>query len=795
MSIIASSNFFTARKSRSQYQIERSLRFNSADSAYLGPRTLSTPTNNLKWTFSCWVKRTQLGTNSALLDAYLNGVNFSTFYFTSTNELQFYNILGGVDSGVTTTGVYRDTSAWYHVVFVFDSANATTADRAIIYVNGVRPAQTNPYGAVGSSEGTYLNNTYSHSIGRMVDSGIYLNGYLTETYLIDGQALTPSSFGETDTTTGVWKPKRYSGTYGTNGFFLKFADNSNTTAATLGKDSSGNGNNWTPNNFSVTAGAGNDSLIDTPTPYADGGNGRGNYATLNAIQDTGTLTNGNLSFSGTSGGYSGRKSTIAIPSTGKWYWETNVSTQNTGAGNWFIVGMCTGSLSLTAYSQGVANSITYGDRNDMHFITNGVTTVTSSGTIAFSTGAVLQCAFDASTGKFWFGRDNTWWDSSAGTTGNPGAGTNQTLTAATNEWFPYVQMNEANNVADINFGQRAFAYTPPSGFLALNTQNLPEPTIKKPSSYMDVVTYTGTGSALTPTSSLGFSPDLVWIKSRSAATDHTFYDAVRGVEKRLESNNTDAEVTSDGGLTAFNSNGFTLGTLAQVNTNTATYCAWCWDESATPGFDIVSFASGTAGDKTFAHSLGVAPSFMIVKSRDESTYNWGIYHSSVCTNQQFLRFTTDARQSPGYNVWGTATPTSSVFGVSVSNTQGVVKTSQNCIAYLWSEVAGFSKFGSYTGNGSSDGPFVFCGFRPRWVVVKRTDTSGYDWEIFDSARGTYNVIGPRLWANLSSSETSATRVDFLSNGFKLRDSGGQVNGGTIVFAAFAESPFKYALAR
>ena len=166
------------------YQIERSLRFNSADSAYLS-KTPTTPTNNLKWTFSCWVKRSALGANSALFDAYLNGVNFSTFYFTSTNELQFYNILGGVDTGVTTTGVYRDLSAWYHIVFVFDSANATAADRAIIYVNGTRPAQTNPYGAVTSSEGTYLNNSYAHSIGRMVDSGTYLNGYLTETYLIE----------------------------------------------------------------------------------------------------------------------------------------------------------------------------------------------------------------------------------------------------------------------------------------------------------------------------------------------------------------------------------------------------------------------------------------------------------------------------------------------------------------------------------------------------------------------------------------------------------------------------------
>jgi hypothetical protein len=330
--------------------------------------------------------------------------------------------------------------------------------------------------------------------------------------------------------------------------------------------------------------------------------------------------------------------------------------------------------------------------------------------------------------------------------------------------------------------------------VALNTQNLPEPSIKKPSSYMDVVTYTGTGSALTPTSSLGFSPDLVWIKGRSGATDHALYDAVRGVQLDLVSNSTAAETTQTQGLTAFNSNGFNIGTLAKLNTSTATYVAWCWDESATPGFDIVTYTGNSTAGRTVAHSLGVAPSMIITKSKNTNLGNWAVYHSEL-GNTKALYLNQTVAAFTGSNWWNNTSPTSSVFTVGTSND---VNGASDYVAYLWSEVAGFSKFGSYTGNGSSDGPFLHCGFRPAFVIFK-SSSSGYDWFMFDNRRDPENVVDLALFPNSSSAESggSTYMFDFTSNGIKIRNSQLNLNGSgnTYIFAAFAEAPFKYSLAR
>lgn len=214
-----------------QYKVANSLRFRGSNSAYLTKVIVSSPTNNLKWTWSAWIKRGTLGTTQGLFDAYNNGSNFSTLMWDNGNTLLFYNIVGGVDSSVSSTPLYRDVSAWYHVMLVYDSANATQADRAILYVNGSKPAQTNPAGAFALNETTFLNNSsYSMYLGRRVDGNLYFDGYMAEVNFIDGQALTPSSFGQTDNLTNQWVPIRYTGTYGVNGFYLPFRDNSPTTS-------------------------------------------------------------------------------------------------------------------------------------------------------------------------------------------------------------------------------------------------------------------------------------------------------------------------------------------------------------------------------------------------------------------------------------------------------------------------------------------------------------------------------------------------------------------------------------
>jgi len=588
-----------------------------------------------------------------------------------------------------------------------------------------------------------MNGAYYHVVGARYRTSIdsYFNGYITDFNFVDGQALTPSSFGETSLITGVWQPKKYIGTYGNNGFYLKFADNSGTTSTTLGKDSSGNGNNWTPNNFSVTAGAGNDSMTDSPTPYSDGGNGRGNYSTLNSVSSLTTvaLSNGNLDYSSSTVGQLAL-ATIGV-STGKWYWEVSSTAGTTET----QVGVC-GTSASSLYSLG-ANSTVYGIRFDAD---NGTLDRTSDGT--------------------------SWTSIATGLTSGP--------------YFPYFYNNGSTaKTVSVNFGQRGFNLSVPSGYNALNTQNLPAPSAIKSSNYMDVVTYTGTGSALSPTSSLGFSPDIVWIKGRSGATDNALYDTARGAQQDLVTNSASAETTEAQGLTAFNSNGFTVGTLAKVNTNSATYVAWCWDESATPGLDIVTY-TGNGVNRTVAHNLGVTPSMILVKQRGGAT-NWVMWNNTIpATN--YIPWTYGGGSTSGTTYWNSTAPTSSVFSLGTST--DVNANAGAYVAYLWANVEGFSKVGSFTGNGSSDGPFVYCGFRPKWVMLH----SGDSWLINDSKRSAANPTGDVLWSNLSNSESSNyADIDLLSNGFKIRNSSSSNNtsGGTVYFLAFAESPFKYSLAR
>lgn len=323
------------------------------------------------------------------------------------------------------------------------------------------------------------------------------------------------------------------------------------------------------------------------------------------------------------------------------------------------------------------------------------------------------------------------------------------------------------------------------------------PVINRGDDYFAVVTYTGNGTSQT-ISGLRFQPDFVWIKGRSGATDHALYDAQRGVQSRLESNTTDAQVTSDNGVTAFNSDGFSIGSLAQVNTNGATYVAWCWKEGATQGFDIVTY-TGTGANATVGHGLGVAPSMIIVKGRTGAATSWLVYHQFMNATPAagYLVLNTTAAYAALSTVWNSTSPTSSVFSVGTNASTNA--NTINYVAYLFAEVAGFSRFGSYTGNGSADGPFVFCGFRPRFVLFKRTDSStNGNWMLLDSVRDTYNVEEKVLFANLSNAEATGGQADFLSNGFKIRTgAGSNVNesGGTYIFAAFAENPQKFALAR
>jgi len=778
------------------YQISRSVRLRSSASAYFN-RTPASAGNRKTWTWSGWVKLGSLSTTLNLMYAYSadsdSGLCQLSF---QSNQLRIQGF--SASFLMVSTPVYRDPSAWYHIVYKVDTTQATAANRVRVYVNGVEITAWATNTPPPQNTDTAVNNNVAHNIGRNTrNSNDYLDGYLTEINLIDGQALDPSYFGETNPVTGVWQPKKYAGTYGTNGFYLNFSDNSAATAAAIGKDYSGNGNNWTPNNISVTAGATYDSMLDVPTLWADGGNGRGNYATLNPLLYMGsgsTKSNGNLRFVG--GGTGGPPFNYSIHSTfvintGKWYWEATVTT----AGSQPFVGMFNTAVNFNGGSlQGSAGPVLYGYDGNYYNETTGV----SFGN-TYTTGDVIGIAVDFDNNLIWFSKNGTWQNS-----GNPLSGTNGKTFGSGKTWAAgYVESGSSASAStfDLTFGQRPFAYTPPTGFKALNTLNLPTPTILKGNQYMNVLTWSGTGGSAGATRSLtglGFQPDLVWEKDRASAQDHHLFDSVRGAgtSKTLASNSTGAEGgfndTLYGYLSSFDADGFTTtngsSTWDNWNKSGDTYVGWAWKEGATQGFDIVTY-TGTGATLNVSHNLGVVPSMIITKSRS-ATGGWPVYHVSIgATGAVQLESTGATNTTSAY--WNNTAPTSTQFTLA----SGLSANGTTYVAYLFAAVSGFSAFGSYTGNGSADGPFVFLGFRPRWILTKAASGATGSWWLYDTARSTYNEMTDLLRPDLSNADTTQGFCDATANGFKIRNSGNNTNGATYIFAAFAENPFKYSLAR
>ena len=782
------------------YQIERSLRFNSSDSAYLS-RTPAVAGNRRTWTWAGWVKRSSL-VDSMIFSAGTSDTNRSIIGFLGGNDGKLYVLNNVSSSGYlshVSAAVFRDVSAWYHFVIAADTAQVAAADRFKFYVNGV--LQTWETTANPQNTDTLFNTTSGHTVGSNPPyaASAWFSGYLADIHFIDGQALTPSSFTEVSATTGQLIPLAYSGSFGTNGFWLKFSDNSAATAATLGKDYSGNSNNWTPNNLSVTAGAGNDSLVDTPTSYGTdtgvGGEVRGNYCTWNPLDIAGagsavfTVTNGNLDIDNT-GGWDGRIICTMATVSGQYYYE--ITLNSLGAQAIFFFGFCATNFTRPIYDA-VNPGVFYAGYGDIY--KDGVLITTGA---AMTAGDVIGIAFNATNGTASFYKNGTLQGAVTG--------------IVASNYCPAVISSAGPRPFNIsaNFGQRAFAYTAPSGFKALCDTNLPAPLTAKGNTLMDVVLYNG-NSSTQAISGLGFSPDLVWLKARSRAAVHTLYDTIRGATKHLVSNATNAESTLINGLTSFDSSGFTLGSDSEANFSGHTFVAWTWDAgtstvsntsgsitsqvraNASAGFSVVTFTAPASGTYTWGHGLGVTPSLVIVKDRDNGSTQWSVYHPGAitATNQYILLNTTGAVTTLS-GVWGSALPNSTV----VSLTSGtVVNANAKAVAYCFAPVVGYSSFGSYTGNGLADGPFVYTGFRPRWIMVK--NTVGGNWQILDSARNQYNVVDRYLQPNASSAESMSDVLDIVSNGFKIRDSLSNWNGSTnpIIYAAFAESPFQFSRAR
>ena len=799
------------------YEIDRSLRFVNDSSTYL-ERTPSSDSNRTTMTLSVWVKRGKVG-EMMIMESFRDDANRTRLMFDALNRMQMFQRFQNNSHPLITESQRRDSSAWLHLVWSIDTTQSTSSNRVKMYVNGVQQSFISGSNSQpDQNEALFFNKDERHTIGVGQDSGgleVYYDGYMAEMNFIDGQQLPPSSFAETDSVTGEYKPIEYEGTYGTNGFYLKFADNSGTTATTLGKDSSGNGNNFTPNNFGT-----GDSVKDTPT---------NNFCTFNPTNDSkaGSVSEANLRYTG-GGGNGTIASTFGIRHTDTqgYYFEARIISGNQA--NRLFVGIGYTSTNWINVDARGANDDSWVLRNgDGVFIHNSSVDGETTGAGGLSVGDIIQIAVKGS--KIWVGKNGSYFFS-----GNPSGDSTPKFSDIADTWTPVADVM-TSNVVQFNFGQDSsfsnsvtaqgntdangngdFYHSPPTGFLALCSKNLPNPTIKLPDKHFDILLYSGTGSTQNITG-LEFQPDWVWVKKRNGSESHDLQDAVRGATKRLESNNTNSESTVAGSISSFNSDGFTVVDAGTTNESGNTYVAWCWNgggstvtnnvgdissqvrANTTAGFSIVGYTgNGTSNsDVTIGHGLGVAPDVVIIKKRGTggSEAQWGMLHHKLTSGKNIFLQTTSAEGTYSNQIKSTQSTT---FTVNVSDASAgrYNRNGENYIAYCLSEVPGYSKFGKYTGNGNSDGTFVFTGFRPAWVMVKNRDSS-YSWDMNDSARDPDNVCEKVLAANLSDSEATATSMDFCANGFKLRVSNNSQNrsGDTFIYLAFAELPFKNARAR
>ena len=785
-------NIITSDSALGSAKIQKSLRFNDGDTAYL-QKGVSSAGNRKTFTYSVWCKRTESSStysgNSANCLFYQGDTDGNEFGYITFNgedkiEIQIYDYPTNQGRKITSQR-FRDPNAWYHIVFRVDTTNSTANDRIRLYVNGgeVTDFVTND-GTTSQNLDTWFNDTtFDQYIGKAGYNNLYMDGYLAEIHFVDGSSLDPSSFGFTDPVTSIWMPKRYEGTYGTNGFYLDFADNSSTAA--LGIDKSPNGNDWTPNNFSVSAGSGNDSMLDTPT---------NNFPTLSSVDMSGNaLEDANLQ-GGTAGtsGWRHTRSTVPLPSTGKWYWEYKVPDASADGSNGWMTGIAYSNL---GYTQDINSNSTglYGRQTENKYNNSSSDPTTGSHFSTVSNNDILQYAYNADSQTLFTGRNNTW-ELSA----NPVTGANPNWTNVASGGFPMVGSYGSSRYVIINFGQQGFSYTPPAGYESLSGNNLPSnsPSIIRPQKHFECVTFTGNGSTGQSITSLDFQPDFIWFKNRSAGNNHASMNSVIGRSKGLypDSNSTDFNSSAGRDLVSFDRHGFTVGNPEQAsstNNNGSNLVAWCWKAggatavsnsdgsitssvSANPtgGFSIIQY-TGTGSAATIGHGLGKTPKLIWVKNRT-TTQDWFVNNGMIFNDYgKYYKLNSSQNVASDTNVFPNTAPTSTVFSVGGDN--AVNGNGDTYVAYVWSEIPGFSQFGYWTGNGSTNGTYVHTGFTPRLMIYRKAVDE--NWHMLDTQRSPGNPNKLGLDPNLSNSEAtdSNLQIDFLSTGFKMRASHGTSN--------------------
>ena len=758
--------------------IAKSCIFNRGDSPKLS-KTPGSNGNRKTFTISVWYKPADLGTDRTIMaaDTGSSGTGYAMFKLNTNNKMFFYSgTAGGGD--VISTRTFEDTSKFYHFVIAVDTTQSTASNRVKFYVDGDQITALDSSTYPDQDGDTNFNSTsYPMAVGSFNSlTNICTGGYLAEVNFVDGAALTPSTFGLTDTSTGRWIPKSLTGiTYGTNGFRMQFA---NSAGQTIGDDTSGNGNDYAVSNLAAT-----DINTDSPTQ---------NFTTLDSgISGSMTLTEGNLRY--TTASASNWESVYSDKgvSTGKWYFEVTckVTTAYDAQPGVILESVMTANKNqLMGYTDGSVGYNMDGSQNTLYYGNNGNTYIAQAATDASTAGVVIGVAYDADTGAMWFAKNNTWVNNGTGA-GNPSTGANPTFVepmfAKQKVRFGFSTYN-ASASYEINFGAKDFNYTPPTDFKKVNQDNIPDE---------------GKGVA-----------DFVWVKNRDATDDHQVYDSTRGVQKDLNFDGAAAEGTTSDGLQKFLKGGFAIEDDVSVNTASESYVAWNWvcnggttsaNTSATPtiasnfqvndtaGFSIVTY-TGTGSAGTVQHGLSKAPEWIIIKERG-NTNGFIVSHKGL-TNQATYSVNMSNNNAEysdaGTYYWNSTAPTSSVF--SIATDTAVNRSSGTYVAWCWHSVEGFSKFGRYTGNGSTDGTFVFTGFKPKFLIIKGTNNTNFN--LFDSERNQINPIKTQLYADTTEVDynLAARGHDFLSNGFKLYQEAGygsNNDGQRYIYMAFAEHPF------
>ena len=780
--------------------ITNSVIFNRADNPYMYfNKSGITPDSDKKFTFSCWFKIGEKGSrlNTGLFNSNTDGSNGGnvTRYaplatFTADGRMFGYDYdSAGYNWYFSTNRTFEDTSKWYHFVLAIDTTQSTSTDRMKIYIDGdqITSFSSTVYPALNQDLYTVMAGGY-HILG--LGYNAKFDGYIAEVNLIENQQLTPSTFGLTDTSTGRWIPKTLSGiTYGTNGFRLAFADSS-----ALGDDTSGNTKDFTATNLAST-----DQTTDSPSqnfPTFD------NNQTIDNAGGTNIFSEGNLRVDMDYGG-SGNQYGMALMNpayavtSGKYYWEHKLISQshtNPSIYNLSMPGIIdlNKDADITSYIGHTSGPTTYswytlggyvfcdGTYDTQQYLPGGSTLP--------AIGDIINFALDMDNGAWYIGVNGTYVTAN-GAVGDPTSGSARTGAVRTfapnTRKYIYGTSTQSgfNCVDEVNFGQKSFTHSIPTGYTKWQQDNVPS-TDKN-------------------------IPGMCWVKNRdSASWYHTIIDSSRGALKEIYTNGSFVEATQANSLRKFLKGGYQTGEAGNWNNGGDRFVSWNWvanngtssansngsiasvvQANQTAGFSIVKYSGNSGSAGTIGHGLSAKPEWIMVKDRDASSYEWMVQHTSLGATHYGSISSTD----PFYDndtIWNDTEPTSSVFSI---GTNGSVNTGTNdYVAYVWHSVDGFSKFGSYSGNGDADGKFVYTGFTPVWIMVKRSTASGYNWQIWDTKRSPINpVTNQALFADGTFAEGGTSKLDILSNGFKWRGTEAWVNASSVtyVYMAFAEHPF------